>query len=93
MKAGDKIRRARNIIGKRVKEARQSYRPRLTQDHLSGKLAGIGVLLDRVAIAKIETGMRCVFDFEIKALARVLKVDANWLLGITSRSSGSRKSD
>ena len=82
---------SRNIVGKRVKEARQSHFPPLTQDQLSGKLAANGLQLDRVAIAKIETGIRCVFDFEIKALARILKVDANWLLGIGGRSQTARK--
>jgi hypothetical protein len=91
MTAGDKKQRSRNIVGKRVKEARQLYCPPLTQDQLSGKLAANGLQLDRVAIAKIETGIRCVFDFEIKALARVLKVDANWLLGIGGRSQATRK--
>ena len=91
MTAGDKKQRSRNIIGKRMKEARQLYCPPLTQDQLSGKLAAIGVQLDRVAITKIETGIRCVFDFEIKALAKILKVDANWLLGIAARSQTTRK--
>jgi hypothetical protein len=91
MTAGDKKQRSRNIVGKRVKEARQLYCPPLTQDQLSGKLAADGVQLDRVAIAKIETGIRCAFDFEVKAIARILKVDANWLLGIGGRSQTARK--
>jgi transcriptional regulator with XRE-family HTH domain len=48
---------------------------------LSGKLAGIGIGLDRAAIAKIETDRRGVLDFELKALARALNVKADWLLG------------
>jgi ribosomal protein L20 len=91
MKASDTKRQSRNIVGKRVKEARQAYDPSLTQDQLSGKLAKAGVQLDRVAIAKIEVGIRCAFDFEVKALAAVLKVDANWLLGIDGRSPTARK--
>jgi len=54
----------------------------MTQDQLAGRLANDGVQLDRVALAKIEGGIRCAFDFEVRALARVLKVDARWLLGI-----------
>lgn len=73
---------SRNIIGKRVKQARHFFSPPLTQDQLSGKLAAEGVQLDRVAIAKIETGIRCVFDYELKGLASVLRVEPNWLLGI-----------
>ncbi len=82
MAAGSNKRQRRNIIGKRAKEARQSHSPPLTQDQLSGKVAAEGVQLDRVAIAKIETGIRCAFDFEVRALAAALKVDAKWLLGI-----------
>ena len=87
----------RNIIGARLKEARKLHSPPLTQDQLSGKLAVGGVQLDRVAIAKIESGIRCVFDFEILGLASALKVDPRWLLGartgtdeIKPRSGGKR---
>lgn len=85
-------RRPRNIIADRIREARLRFDPPLTQDQVSGRLAGEGVQLDRVAIAKIETGIRCAFDFEVKALAFVLKVDANWLLGIESSGAAIRKS-
>ena len=75
---------SRNIIGVRVKEARQHFSPPLTQDQLSGRLAKEGIQLDRVALAKVEGGLRCAYDFEVKALAAVLKVDPGWLLGITN---------
>lgn len=78
-------RQSRNIIGDRIREARQLFAPPLTQDQLSGRLAKAGVQLDRVALAKVENGLRCAFDFEVKALAAVLKVEASWLLGITPR--------
>ena len=77
-----KKRPSRNIIGKRVREARHRFDPPLTQDQLAGRLAGAGVQLDRVALAKVEGGIRSAFDFEVKGLAAVLEVDANWLLGI-----------
>jgi hypothetical protein len=70
----------RNIVGRRVAEARRQCRPALTQDSLSGKLARIGIQLDRAAIAKIEKNHRRVLDYELKALADVLGVDVNWLL-------------
>jgi hypothetical protein len=91
MAAGPRKRQNRNIVGERVRAARQRHSPPLTQDQLSGKLATEGVQLDRVAIAKIETGVRCAFDFEVRALAAALKVDANWLLGIDA-ASGQRTS-
>lgn len=87
MAASSKKTVSRNIIGKRVKEARQQFNPPLTQDQLSGRLAKEGIQIDRVALAKIETGLRCAFDFEVKALASVLKVDANWLLGASARKT------
>jgi HTH-type transcriptional regulator, cell division transcriptional repressor len=71
----------KNIIGRRVAQARRNRTPVLTQDALSGKLARLGIQLDRAAIAKIENNHRHVLDYELKALAHALGVDANWLLG------------
>jgi transcriptional regulator with XRE-family HTH domain len=71
----------KNIVGTRVAERRKAYRPVLTQDALSGKLARLGIQLDRAAIAKIENNHRHVLDYELKALAKALGVDTNWLLG------------
>ena len=70
-----------NIVGGRVKEARLRRKPPLTQDELSGQLAKLGVPIDRAGISKIEIGARCVLDYEVKALAKVLGVTAEWLLG------------
>jgi transcriptional regulator with XRE-family HTH domain len=76
------IRKARkNIVGKRIAKARYGCAPPLTQDALSGKLARVGIQLDRAAIAKIENGYRYVLDYELKALANVLGVAVSWLLG------------
>jgi hypothetical protein len=61
-----------------------AFRPYLTQDALCGRLATKGLILDRVAITKIESGQRCVFDYEIPPLAEVLRVDVRWLLGMQS---------
>ena len=70
-----------NIIGPRVREARLAHKPPLTQDQLSGKLAAVGVSIDRAGVSKIEIGARSVFDYEVKAFAKVLGVSAAWLLG------------
>lgn len=56
--------------------------PPITQDQLSGRLAVLQVSLDRAAVAKIELGLRSVYDFELPALAEALKVDVRWLLGL-----------
>lgn len=71
----------KNIVGPRVAEGRLGCKPALTQDALSGRLARLGIQLDRAAIAKIENNHRRVLDYEVKALAEVLGVDVNWLLG------------
>jgi transcriptional regulator with XRE-family HTH domain len=69
-----------NLIGERVKEARG--KAQLTQNELSRKLAKHGVSIDRAGVAKIETGIRGVLDFEVVALAKVLGVKVTWLLGV-----------
>jgi len=71
----------KNIVGRRVAEARLASKPALTQDALSGKLARLGIQLDRAAIAKIENNHRHVLDYELKAVAEVLGADVDWLLG------------
>jgi len=73
----------RNLIGRRVAESRAAFDPPLTQDALSGRLALLGIQLDRAAIAKIETNRRGVLDYELKAIAEVLGVEIDWLLGIS----------
>lgn len=75
----------KNIVGNRVAEARHGHKPVLTQDALSGKLARLGIQLDRAAIAKIENNHRHVLDYELRALAKVLGVDVDWLLGDEER--------
>lgn len=74
---------SKNISGPRIRLARFEFKPPLTQDQLAGRLAADGIQLDRVAITKIEIGTRGVMDFELRGIARALKTDVNWLLGIT----------
>src|SRR5579864_3004363 len=73
--------RRKNIVGRRVAEARNLFQPPITQDALSGKLARLSIQLDRAAIAKIENNHRRVLDYELKALATALGVQVNWLFG------------
>ena len=73
--------RGKNIVGRRVAEARSLLRPPITQDSLSGRVARLGIQLDRAAIAKIENNHRRVLDYELKALAVALGVQVNWLFG------------
>ena len=71
--------RKKNIIGQRVQKSR--FRKNITQDELSAKLARIGVQIDRAGISKIENGSRCVYDFELKAFAKVMETSTEWLIG------------
>ena len=73
---------SQNLVGERVKEARAAAKPVLTQEGLSKKLSKLGVSIDRAGIAKIETGIRGVLDFELVALAKTLGVTVTWLLGV-----------
>jgi len=68
------------LVGERIKKARG--KAKLTQDELSRKLAKHGVSIDRAGVAKIETGIRGVLDFELVALAKVLGVKVTWLLSV-----------
>lgn len=73
----------KNVSGPRIRLARTGFKPPLTQDQLSGRLAAEGIQLDRVAITKIEIGSRGVMDFELRGIARALKSDVSWLLGMS----------
>lgn len=64
----------RNIIGSRLRKARQAAKPALTQLDLVARLQLLGIAVDQSAISKIEAGQRPVFDFEIAALAKALKL-------------------
>lgn len=70
-----------NLVGERVKKARGKVQPPVTQEELSKRLAKLGVSIDRAGIAKLETGIRGVLDYEVVALARALDVKVSWLLG------------
>lgn len=71
-----------NLIGERVKQARSDAEPALTQEALSRRLGKLGVSIDRAGVAKIETGIRGVLDFELVALAKALGVKITWLLSV-----------
>ena len=52
----------RNLIGRRVRQARLKSNPPVSQDDLAGRLAGQGILLDRSAISRIEGQTRYVMQ-------------------------------
>lgn len=70
-----------NLCGRRVRELRQSMPGRVSQRVLAERLQIEGLDLDKNAVQRIESGERFVTDIELRALARVLGVTADELLG------------
>ena len=70
----------RNIVGLRVKQARTSGKPFVTQVDLVARLQVLGMKIDQSGVSKIESGRRPVLDYEVVALADALKVNTEWLL-------------
>ena len=68
----------KNICADRIREAR--VKQRLTQSDLAAQMQVEGVNIERDSISRIEIGTRFVCDYEIRAFAKVLKVDIAWLL-------------
>jgi transcriptional regulator with XRE-family HTH domain len=73
--------KARNVVGTRVRKARLRSVPPISQEDLAGKMAALGVLLDRSAISRIESSERYVMDYEIVAFSKALKVSVASLFG------------
>lgn len=69
----------KNICGDRVHEAR--CRLRLTQSDLAAQLQVNGINIERDSVSRIEIGTRFVADYELRELAKLLKVSVDWLLG------------
>lgn len=70
----------KNIVGKKVQEARKKFKPPLSQEELSARLESDGWKISRGTLAKIESGIREVTDVEIMLLAKALKVSPETLL-------------
>ncbi|MBR2861550.1 MAG: helix-turn-helix transcriptional regulator [Clostridia bacterium] len=68
----------KNICGDKIHEARCKLR--LTQSELAAKMQLAGIILERDSISRIEIGSRFVADYELRELAKILKVSTDWLL-------------
>ena len=68
----------KNIAGDRIHQART--RQRISQAELAARLQVRGVLVEREAISKMETGDRFITDYELKYLAEALAVPLEWLV-------------
>ena len=83
MKKTTKATTARNVIGRRIRQARLKCSPAVSQEDLAGRLAAQNITIDRSAISRIESGARYLMDYEIAAIARSLKVTVGWFFGET----------
>ena len=77
----------RNIIGDRVRLARETAKPRITQNDLAARLQTHGLQLEQAAVSKIESGYREVIDTEVATIAKVLGVTIGWLFGESDKSA------
>ena len=69
----------RNIVGKRVTEARQAQGMKQVELLANLQLAWIDMSVP--ALSLLEGQKRPVTDIELNALADILNVSVNWLLG------------
>lgn len=69
----------RNIIGARVTQARKARN--MKQNELLAKLQLAGVDISSPALSLLEGQKRPVSDIELNALATILDVSVDWLLG------------
>jgi transcriptional regulator with XRE-family HTH domain len=70
----------KNIIGERVRQARKSAKPPITQLDLVARLQTAGIRIDQSGLSKLESGRRPVSDIEVVELAKALRVEVGWLL-------------
>ena len=77
----------RNIVGNRIRQARKSAKPSITQMDLVARLQVQDIRIDRSGLSKIETGRRPVTDIEVVGFARALKVSVAWLFEETNDSA------
>lgn len=69
----------RNMVGARVSEARKQLG--MKQVELLAKLQVKGIEISVPALSLLEGQKRPVSDFELNALADILNVTVDWLLG------------
>lgn len=67
----------RNLVGPAIRQFRYSQRPPMSQEDLSGRLAGKGLLLDRSGVSRTENQKRIVSDFELLFFCKVFGKDPN----------------
>ncbi len=63
---------AQNVVGKKVKKFREERK--LSQKDFSEKLETKAIYICRGSISRIESHERTVTDFELRAMAQILRV-------------------
>lgn len=71
----------KNVVGDRVRLAREALKPPVSQEDLSGRLARFGIQITQASLSKLENQERYCMDYEALALAKALKVSVAWLYG------------
>ena len=69
----------RNLVGARIEQARKNQG--MKQKELLARLQTSGIDMNASGLSKLEGQIRYVTDFELAALADVLGVSIDWLLG------------
>ena len=70
----------RNIVGEKVEARRKEIN--MKQKDLLTQLQIKGIDLNASGLSKLEGQLRCVNDYELKALSEILGLSVNELLGI-----------
>jgi transcriptional regulator with XRE-family HTH domain len=73
-----------NVVGVQVRKLR--YQRELTQEAFAAKCNVLGWDISRGALAKIESGVRCVTDAELFVLAKALKIQVGDLYPADERA-------
>ncbi len=68
----------RNISGKRIRQMR--IKKHISQADFAARVQVLGVILEQGSVSRIEHGQRMVQDYELRAMAQVLGVTADWLM-------------
>ncbi|MBS4786162.1 MAG: helix-turn-helix transcriptional regulator [Clostridiales bacterium] len=69
-----------NICGVKIKQIREKMPGKVSQRAFADRVNRFGVVIDKNAIQRIESGQRFVTDIELKAIAAALDVSYEVLL-------------
>ena len=79
----------KNVSGNRIHQARTAMR--LSQADLAARMQVNGVMIEREAISKIETGDRFVTDYELLTFSKIFGVSMEWLTGQAHKDKASEE--